>query len=494
MFSTVSLPRRGALVLALASAAAHADSTPQPLPYHQDWSDASLVVANDDWSHAPGVEGFLGQGITSGTGVDPQTLLGVSAVAGDLSVLANQTSTAITNGDVAEFEIANPTIALQGSGTADAPYVLLHLNTTGWRAIRVRYQLRDIDGTADRALQQFALQYRVGTSGPFVNVPEGYVADATTGNDASQVSPVDVTLPDDASNIPELQVRVITSNAVGSDEWVGVDDIDVTGDAIAPPVVNVSAPAAAAEGDTGCAGGTTPFTFAIKASVAPAPGFDISVDYTVAGSGANPATSGIDFAATSGTATIVSPASTAFVTVPVTCDDDQEGDETFSLELTAAGNASLGASTIAETTILDDDAPAAPVTVAIADASVVEGNSGSDGAVMGFAVTVTGVPAAPLDVSIASADGGAAPATATVDYAPGTIVLTFEPADFVNGVATKIATFDVVPDDVVEGDETFVATIDPATAATITRATATGTILNDDVAVLPDAIMSDGFE
>ena len=33
----------------------------------------------------------------------------------------------LTNGGVAEFEIANPTIALQGSGTADAPNIILYL-------------------------------------------------------------------------------------------------------------------------------------------------------------------------------------------------------------------------------------------------------------------------------------------------------------------------------------------------------------------------------
>ena len=32
---------------------------------------------------------------------------------------------------VAEFELADPVVAIQGSGTADAPYLLFHLDTTG---------------------------------------------------------------------------------------------------------------------------------------------------------------------------------------------------------------------------------------------------------------------------------------------------------------------------------------------------------------------------
>src|SRR5207253_1933858 len=139
-----------------------------------------LITANDNWSGVAGIEGYLGQDITTATGADPQTLLTTSSVASDLDVIANQTSTAITNGGVAEFDgIADPVVALQGSGTADAPYLLVNLNTTGLANVQVAYNLRDIDGTADNAVQPVALQYRVGTSGNFTNVPAAFVADAT---------------------------------------------------------------------------------------------------------------------------------------------------------------------------------------------------------------------------------------------------------------------------------------------------------------------------
>ena len=82
-----------------------------------------------------------------------------------IDVNANQTSTGFTTGGVAEFELANPVVALQGSGTADAPYLRLAVITTGVAGVRVRYNVRDIDGTADNAVQQVALHYRVGTSG-----------------------------------------------------------------------------------------------------------------------------------------------------------------------------------------------------------------------------------------------------------------------------------------------------------------------------------------
>jgi hypothetical protein len=205
-----------------------ADTTTQTLPFSQNWTSASLITAADDWSGVPGITGYLGQNLTAVTGVDPQTVLGESATAGDLTVLANQTSTGITNGDVAEFEITDPTIALQGSGTADAPYILIAVNTTALSSINISYNLRDIDGSADNAIQAVALQYRVGSSGSFTNVPTGYVADATSGPSlATLVTPVSVTLPAAVDNQPLVQIRIITTNAAGNDEWVGVDDISI---------------------------------------------------------------------------------------------------------------------------------------------------------------------------------------------------------------------------------------------------------------------------
>ncbi len=216
-----------------------ANNTAQSLPFSQDWSNTGLITTSDDWSGVPGIIGFRGDNLTSVNDVDPQTVLADETT---VDVNANQTdpNTFITGG-VAEFDgIANPVVALQGSGTADAPFILLHLNTTGQMNITVAYNLRDIDGSLDNAAQQVALQFRIGSSGNFTNIPAGYVADATTGPSlATLVTPVSVVLPAAANNQPLVQVRMITTNASGSDEWVGVDDISVTG----TPIVAETAPA-----------------------------------------------------------------------------------------------------------------------------------------------------------------------------------------------------------------------------------------------------------
>jgi uncharacterized repeat protein (TIGR01451 family) len=205
---------------------ARADTAAQPLPLAQDWSNTGLITTNDIWSGVLGITGYLGDysPTASPTGVDPQTVLTPTTT---VDVIANQTSpNTFFSGGVAEFHIADPVVALQGSGTADAPSVNLFVNTTGWSSITVAYNLRDIDGSTDNAVQQVALQFRVGNTGDFTNVPAGYVADATTGPSlATLVTPVSAMLPAAADNQSLVEIRIITANAVGNDEWVGVDDI-----------------------------------------------------------------------------------------------------------------------------------------------------------------------------------------------------------------------------------------------------------------------------
>lgn len=196
--------------------------------FTQDWSNTGLITVNDDWSSVPSIIGYLGNDDSGAvTGVDPQTV--GADLTTTIDVIANQANPNINNGGVAEFEIANPVVALQGSGTADSPFLLIHLNTTGVNAVNLSYTLRDIDETADNSVQPVALQYRVGTTGNFTNIPVGFVADASTGPSLATQTQVSATLPGDAINQSQVQVRIITTNAVGSDEWIGIDDISITG-------------------------------------------------------------------------------------------------------------------------------------------------------------------------------------------------------------------------------------------------------------------------
>lgn len=196
--------------------------------FTQYWSETGLITAEDDWSSVPSIVGYRGDGLTVDSGTDPQTIV-ADGTSTPVDVIANQNSpNNLTTGGIAEFSIANnPTIAMQGSGTADAPFLLIHLDTTGANNVQVSYKLRDIDGSSNNAISQVALQYRIGETGDFINLPAGYVADASTGSAATQITPIKVALPSTVDNQSKVQLRIITANASGSDEWIGVDDIEV---------------------------------------------------------------------------------------------------------------------------------------------------------------------------------------------------------------------------------------------------------------------------
>lgn len=202
--------------------------------FRQDWSDTTLIRVADDWSGVPSIVGYLGNdGATSASITDAQLAVG-DKYSDTLDVVPGiKTPTSNTAGGVGEMEIDNPTIALQGSGTADAPNIILYINSTGVSGIRVKYKLRDVDSSADVSKQPVALQYRLGNTGDFINVPEAYVplAADTLANLGSKVTDVSVLLPSTCNNQSQLQLRIITGNAQGNDQWIGIDDIAVEKDA-----------------------------------------------------------------------------------------------------------------------------------------------------------------------------------------------------------------------------------------------------------------------
>jgi predicted extracellular nuclease len=229
----------------------HANNTPQSIPFTQNWNNTGLITTANDWSGVPGIIGYRGDALTASPGTDPQTIV-ADGSATPVNVMANQANPSTNNtGGIGEFEITDPVVALQGSGTADAPHLVIHLNTTGQSNINVAYNVRDIDGAADNAVQQVALQYRVGGTGNYTNIPAAFVADATTGpSQATLVTPVSVVLPAAANNQALVELRIITNDAVGSDEWVGIDDINisVSGGSTPPTGVGAATPPTVTQG------------------------------------------------------------------------------------------------------------------------------------------------------------------------------------------------------------------------------------------------------
>jgi hypothetical protein len=212
------------------SAPAFGSVTPAAPPLLQSWSDTGLIASDDDWSRVPAIVGYRGDGLVAEPGVDPRSVT-ADGSATSVDVTANRVdprAVGLASG-VAEFELADPVVAIQGSATASAPHLVISLDTRDRTGVSVRLVLRDIDASAADAIAPVALQYRVGSGGSFTAAPGGYVADATSGPGAANLAtPVLTTLPAAADDQQLVQIRVITTNAAGQDEWVGVDDIELT--------------------------------------------------------------------------------------------------------------------------------------------------------------------------------------------------------------------------------------------------------------------------
>lgn len=319
----------------------------------QDWSNTGLLGTNDSWDNVPSIVGFRGDGLTSGTGTDPRTITASSTV---VDVNVNQTNPLTFNtGGVTEFQLANPVVALTGSGTASAPYIALYLDATGRSNISLSFLLRDLETGPDDSVQQIAVQYRLNGTSAWTNVPGGYVADATAGPNSANpllTTPVSVTLPSDANNAATLQVRIMTTNAVGNDEWVGIDDIRVSsGEKVKVPGTLSIADASTTEGDSG--------VHNIDFSVARVGGADGAVDatYTVTLPGGFGGASASDFGTSTFTGVVHfnDGQSTATISLPVLGDRLPEPNETFSITLSSpTGGATLDRAT-ATGTILNDE-------------------------------------------------------------------------------------------------------------------------------------------
>ena len=237
------------LIGPLGAPSARADGTYYNLAggsFSQNWTSGSLFTAGDDnWNGVPSIIGYDGADATGVDGTDPCTV--TDNPFGAVKVKVGQTlPSTLTSVAVAQFipgpgsQVTNTVVGIRGQGDFDAPFLLLHLNATGRQSINLTFDAVDIDESGANALSAVAVQWRAGASGPFNNVH--CIADATEGPTMKGlVTPVNVTLPAGANNQAQLQVRIMTYNAVvnppysSADEWIGIDNIVVSSAGVVGP-------------------------------------------------------------------------------------------------------------------------------------------------------------------------------------------------------------------------------------------------------------------
>ncbi len=247
------LPHSLSPVAPVSANAVYYDFTGGNLNFNLTAASAGMITTNDDWSGVTSAEGYFGRNLTATHGIDPQTVLGTEFASNQLPNTANtnvsankQNPSAFNAGGIAEFD-AGPYLAIGFQGNVQAnPYMVFYLNSTGHSSIRFGYTLTDIDEGSNNAISPVALQYRVGETGNFTNIPAGFVADVTDGPTlAGRQTTKVVTLPAACNNQAQLQIRLITTNAANSsggstpDEWIGVNNITVS--VLAPTAASATA-------------------------------------------------------------------------------------------------------------------------------------------------------------------------------------------------------------------------------------------------------------
>ena len=214
--------------------------------------------------------------------------------------------------------------------------------------------------------------------------------------------------------------------------------------------------------------GTMTFTVSLSGPV----DTDVTVDFATA----NDTADGNDFAANSGTAMIAAGMTSATLTVDITADDITELDEQFFVDLSnvqANGRDVTIADDQGSGTITNDDA----ATISIGDVTVIERTAASQ--LVTFTVTLTNEVATSVMVDFSTADD-----SATVnagDYIATSGTLEFSGMDG----ETQTLTVEVFGDIDFEEDETFLVNLANVQASglnvTLADASATGTIINDDL-------------
>jgi len=261
---------------------------------------------------------------------------------------------------------------------------------------------------------------------------------------------------------PWTGLSIGAASAVGS---IGNDDATVS--------IAVAGSPGKPEGNAG----PTPFAFTLTRSGDTSTTH--SVAWSVTGSTATPADAD-DFASgvlSSGTVTFAAGEAIRTVIVDVEGDSVIESNDGFAVELSAPSPGLTIVTATAGATIANDDAT---ISIAATGAAKTEGNAGATAYT--FVISRSGDLSVAHSVAWGVAGSGASPATAS-DFVGGAVPTAS--VTFAVGETAKVVTVSVQGDTAAEADEGFTVTLaSPSPGATIDTAAATGTIQNDDIAVV----------
>ena len=357
----------------------------------------------------------------------------------DQGVTAPQDATlTITDDDMPALSIGDARVAEGNAGTSATLTFTVTLSPAATLPVTVDWKTADGTATAgtDYTAGNGSLRFDTGENSKTVTV-------TVTGDDADE---------------PNETFTVTLSNAPGASLAKATATGTITDDDGPPAVTLVLTPASVSED-----GGKSTVTATLDRPSSAATTMTVSVA-PVAPAVANDYTLSTN---TTLTIAVGETTSTGEVTITAVDNDVDALNKEVTVSATATNTQGVTAPDSATLTITDDDAPA----LSIADASVAEGDSG-ESATLTFTVTLSPAATLPVTVDWKTADGTA---TAGTDYTAANGTLTFSTGD-----ESKTIPVTVTGDDADEPNETFTVTLSNAPGATLSKATGTGTITDDD--------------
>ncbi|MEH1795512.1 Calx-beta domain-containing protein [Nostoc sp.] len=422
----------------------------QQVTVNYNTSDGSAQIADSDYNSALGTITFA-PGETSKTlsiGVigDNQTetdetfavnLLGATnaAIADNLGV-----GTIINDDNQPLISISDVSVTEGNTGTTTNANFTISLSNTSYQQITVNYNTSD--GTAQAADSDYnsalgTITFNPGETSKTLSI--GVIGDNKfETNEAFAVNLLGAT---NATITDSLGVASIIND--DSRPTISISDVSVT------------------EGNTGT---TTNANFTISLSNASSE--QVTVNYNTSDGTAQVADS--DYNSASGTIIFAPGETSKTLGVGITGDNKTEANETFSVNLSGATNATFTDS-LGVGTIIDDDNQS---TISISDISLLEGNAGTTNNAK-FTVTLSAPSLQQVTVNYNTSDGTAQVADSDYNSASGTII-------FAPGETSKTLGIGVIGDNKFEANETFSVNLFGATNATITDSLGVATIINDD--------------
>ena len=217
------------VLFATTVAIAQTNPTPQGMPYTQNFS----AYTGSTTTYLAGWQGWTIGSIST-------AFITAAPTANQAQATGSNTTTSAGVFDM------NQKLGMLSSGTANTggKAICLSISTSGYTNVQISYLAATQRTQSTDRVGALGLQYRIGTTGTFMDVGTAYQNINTvaniTGNGSINPSTINVNLPASCDNLSEVQLRWVYKDVSGTGgrPSFSLDDVSVTGTVYAPPALS----------------------------------------------------------------------------------------------------------------------------------------------------------------------------------------------------------------------------------------------------------------